>query len=425
MHMRGLLVSAVIMLGSIHMFGQESRKEVCVGFPVGISILDEAYGNNAARLSEVVEFLDNVKKDDKLELVNVSFAGSASPEGPFSINRGLANKRRDALERYVRERVSIPENVITRRDGSIAWERLAELVEASDMPRKEEALNVLRNVPEFTYNDRGVMIDSRKKHLMDLYYGRTWNYMLKNFFGQIRNASVILVTVKEKPVIEEKQLAAVDTVTPPVETITEVETVETVPAEASKPFYMALKTNMLYDAAADPNIGIEFYLGKNLSIGANWMYAWWSKSNKHRYWRTYGGDIELRWWFGKKAHEKPLTGHHLGAYFQALTYDIQFGGKGYMAGKPGCPMWDRATIGGGISYGYSLPIARRLNIDFELGVGYLGGKYLKYTVIDDHNVWQETKMRHWFGPTKLEVSLVWLLGNGNFNSKKEKGGNNE
>ena len=32
--------------------GQESRKEVCIGFPVGNSTLDTAYGNNAARLSE-------------------------------------------------------------------------------------------------------------------------------------------------------------------------------------------------------------------------------------------------------------------------------------------------------------------------------------------------------------------------------------
>ncbi|MCD8273384.1 MAG: DUF3575 domain-containing protein, partial [Alistipes sp.] len=25
---------------------------------------------------------------------------------------------------------------------------------------------------------------------------------------------------------------------------------------------------------------------------------------------------------------------------------------------------------------------------------------------------------HWFGPTKAEISLVWLLGRGNYNEKK-------
>ena len=55
--MRGLIVSAFMLLGCIQAFGQESRKEVCIGFPVGNSTLDTAYGNNAARLSEGVSFL--------------------------------------------------------------------------------------------------------------------------------------------------------------------------------------------------------------------------------------------------------------------------------------------------------------------------------------------------------------------------------
>lgn len=38
------------------------------------------------------------------------------------------------------------------------------------MPHKEEAVDVLRNVPEFTYNNKGVLVDSRKKHLMELQY---------------------------------------------------------------------------------------------------------------------------------------------------------------------------------------------------------------------------------------------------------------
>lgn len=131
-----------MLLGCIQAFGQESRKEVCIGFPVGNSTLDTAYGNNAARLSEVVSFLESVKKDSTLELVEVSFCGSASPEGGFAINRELAEKRRNSLERYVRERVSLPDGIISRPEGFIAWERLAELVEVSDMPHKEEAVDV-------------------------------------------------------------------------------------------------------------------------------------------------------------------------------------------------------------------------------------------------------------------------------------------
>ncbi|MGN1263001.1 MAG: DUF3575 domain-containing protein [Prevotella sp.] len=419
--MRGL-ISALILLGCIQMFGQEIRKEVCIGFPVGSSALDETYGDNAARLSGVVSFLESVRKDSSLELVEVSFSGSASPEGRFAINRKLAKKRRNSLEYYIRERVPLPDSIISRLEESIAWERLAQLVEASDMPHREEAVDVLRNVPEFTCDNKGALIDSRKKHLMELQYGRTWHYMHKHFFDRIRNASVILVTVRQKPEIEEKTVVREEPVVlTPADTTAVAEKADTVAAvspETSSPFYMALKTNMLYDVLAVPNIGVEFYLGGNWSVSGNWMYGWWKKDSSHRYWRIYGGDIAVRYWFGRKAHEKPLTGHHVGIYGQVFTYDFEWGGKGYMGGRPGGTLWEKMNYAAGVEYGYSLPIARRLNIDFTIGLGYWGGKYYKYIPMDGHYVWQATRNRHWFGPTKAEISLVWLLGRGNSNNKK-------
>ena len=86
-------------------------------------------------------------------------------------------------------------------------------------------------------------------------------------------------------------------------------------------------------------------------------------------------------------------------------------------------MWDKLNYAIGVEYGYSLPISRRLNLDFTLGVGYWGGEYHEYIPSDGHYVWQSTKQRHWFGPTKAEVSLIWLIGRGNYNEKK--GANDE
>lgn len=112
------------------------------------------------------------------------------------------------------------------------------------------------------------------------------------------------------------------------------------------------------------------------------------------------------------------TGHHLGIYGQAFTYDFETGHKGYIGGKPGGTLWDKLNYAIGVEYGYSLPISRRLNLDFTLGVGYWGGEYHEYIPSDGHYVWQSTKQRHWFGPTKAEVSLIWLIGRGNYNEKK-------
>lgn len=100
------------------------------------------------------------------------------------------------------------------------------------------------------------------------------------------------------------------------------------------------------------------------------MYAWWKSDRKHNYWRIYGGDVELRRWFGRRAVEKPFSGHHVGLYGQIVTYDFELGGKGYLG--------DKWSYGGGVAYGYSLPVGHRFNVDFTLGIGYLGGSYKEY-----------------------------------------------
>lgn len=166
---------------------------------------------------------------------------------------------------------------------------------------------------------------------------------------------------------------------------------------------VAVKTNLLYDAGLIPNVGVEVPLGRGWSIGAEWMYAWWGGRAHDRYWRTYGGDLEVRRYFGRRASERLLSGHHLGVYGQMTTYDFALGGRGYLN--------DRWSWGVGVEYGYSLPIGRRLNLDFGIGIGYLGGKYETYDPQDGHYVWQRTRHLRWVGPTKAEVSLVWLIGN--------------
>ena len=167
MRTKSFIVLVFTLFGSVHLFGQESRKEICIDFRVGKSTLDTAYVNNAERLAEIVSFLETVKNDEALDLVEVSFCGSASPEGSAGINRRLAEERRAAVENYVLRRISLPDSIITRCDATIAWERLASLVEQSDMPHKGEAVDVLRNDPEYTYDDKGILIDSKKKHLME------------------------------------------------------------------------------------------------------------------------------------------------------------------------------------------------------------------------------------------------------------------
>lgn len=436
MSTKGVIMVLAVLLGWTRLSAQEDRKEVCIGFRIGSSYLEEAFQNNSEQLAEIVGFLENLQNDESLELVEVSFCGSASPDGSVNINKKLSRERRDALANYIRERVELPDSIISYNESVFAWERLASLVAQSEMPYKEEAVDVILNVPEYTYNEFGALVDSKKKHLMELQYGRTWNYMYRNFFPAIRSSSVIFVTVRQKEEVIQEQVpdagpvrteepvtvaSAADTAAVSDTCVMDAGGLEVTGQDTvrddRKPFYMALKTNMLYDVAAVPNIGVEFYLGKNWSVSASWEYAWWNSTKRNRFWRIYGGDLAVRKWFGKKAKEKPLTGHHLGIYGHLFTYDFEWGGKGVMGGEPGAALWQSPNYAVGLEYGYSLPIARRLNIDFSIGAGYWGGVYYNYIPLDEHYVWKSTVRRNWFGPTKAEVSLVWLLGRNNTNSK--------
>lgn len=123
-------------------------------------------------------------------------------------------------------------------------------------------------------------------------------------------------------------------------------------------------------------------------------------------------------WLGKQAKAKPLSGHHVGLYGQILTYDFMLGSSGYMSGNPRERLFDRPSYSVGLEYGYSLPIAKRLNLDFVIGLGYLRGIHNEYRLIDDCYVWQAQKKVSYFGPTKAEITLVWLLGSDNINKRK-------
>ena len=151
-------------------------------------------------------------------------------------------------------------------------------------------------------------------------------------------------------------------------------------APARQSMVWALKTNLLTDLAVMPSVGLEV----NLSL------------------RLATADMELRYWFGSNGSAL-LKGFHAGIYGAVYRYEFLFGGKGHQA---------KINWGTGISGGYTVPLGNCLSIDFGLSVGYIGGKYKKYEVSDDeyhHHVWTEEKSGHYFGPTKAEISLIWLF----------------
>jgi hypothetical protein len=393
---------------------EEVRDSVLVRYKQSSSELDLSIDDNGKKLNRFVDSLNANIQDSAYKLQKILIIGTSSPEGSAEINKRFSEQRANTLFDYISSRVYLPESQKEFRFEGRDWKGLLRMVEADEnVPNRNEVITLLKNIIDEV--DAGVSNAQQLNSLKKLRYGEPYWYMYQHLFPALRNSELL--------VCYEKEISALELETKPEPVLEEPQVAEEVQEETAEakmccPFYMGIKNNVLYDALGVPNIGVEFYLGRNFSIVGNWQYAWWSKDGKHRYWRAYGGDLALRKWFGKAANSKPLTGHHLGIYGQVLTYDIEKGDKGYMGGEPGGNIFDKCNYGAGVEYGYSLPIAKRLNIDFTLGLGYFGGKYYEYVPLDDCYVWQCTKKRNWIGPTKLEVSLVWLIGCDNNNKKK-------
>lgn len=429
-------------ISTIIVRGQESQTFV-LHFKFDSAQIDTTFRNN----SENVEHILNLITRTGVKIDSVEIKGWSSPDGGLPRNITLSKERAQSTMNFLIENSiegnGINPDIIHIFPMQENWEGLLQMVESRYRRLdREQVLKILKA--------KGIGEETRKWRLQQLDKGYTWDFLRRIYMPSLRIAT--LVTVHYSHDSETESLnnsdssnaadtsgrvvspgtsvssansgvssanSGVSSATPGESATTTAATTDTTGValknksegteedliEKSHRFTMAIKTNMLYDLAMTPNIGVEFHLGRNWSVGANWAYAWWKNDNKAFYWRVYGGELDVRKYFGKQAQERPLSGHHVGLYGQVLTYDFDLGKTGIIS---------KLSYGGGIEYGYSLPVAKSLNIDFGIGLGYLGGEYKVYEPMDGCYVWQETRQRHWFGPTKAEISLVWLIGNRTF-----------
>lgn len=173
-----------------------------------------------------------------------------------------------------------------------------------------------------------------------------------------------------------------------------------------------LRSNGLYDLALCPNIGLEVQTDIGLAVTADYIGAWWNSPSRNRYYSNYALQAGLRCYLSEKDKGLPFVRHHMDLYGQMGTYDFEFGGKGYMSRNLDM------TWGIGIGYGYTLPISGSFSIDFMLGIGYLRSRYLIYHPSGEIYVPDKYKVTNYFGPTRLEATIVWNLNKKN-NAKKK------
>ncbi len=191
-------------------------------------------------------------------------------------------------------------------------------------------------------------------------------------------------------------------------------TVDSIPVERETWPYLAIKTNMLFDLLAAPNLELEVPFGpqKRLSLMAEAWSPWYSIDNTYAY-QIQAFGLEMRYWTARRNKMKwrALSGPFFGIYYGNAMYDLEWDGTG-----------DQGEVNSvGLSGGYSWPVSSNFNIEVSLGLGYIWGPYRHYMAEynNTHLIWKYTGRTQYVGPTKLKVSMVWMLGG--HKRKKEKG----
>lgn len=178
--------------------------------------------------------------------------------------------------------------------------------------------------------------------------------------------------------------------------------------EESVPFLhryhpLSIHTNLLSWFFLIPSAGFEYAFANQWSVSGTYYHTWLSCRRHHKYWRYYGGDIELRYWITRQQLQQPLAGHHVGLDARIYTYDFKLDNVGLLAKSP--------QVGVGLTYGYTVRVKERISIDCTLGLGVIHGKHDRYTYnpSGDCYVWNSTHEKTRFSPTKIAVTVSYLL----------------
>lgn len=171
---------------------------------------------------------------------------------------------------------------------------------------------------------------------------------------------------------------------------------------------VAVKTNLVYDVAANVNAGIEFGLAPKWTVDVSGNFNAWDMSH-NRKWKHWLVQPELRYWFCDR-----FAGHFLGMHLHGGQYNVG-GLKNSMSflgtdfSKLSDNRYQGWFTGVGLAYGYTWMLGEHWNLEAEIGLGYSYTKYDRFECVGCGKKIEEDKSHHYVGPTKAAINLVYVF----------------
>ena len=156
--------------------------------------LDPNYMNNADILAETNRVVGKIMSDKDLTVSNFDIVGYASPEASVAHNKMLSENRAKAFADYLSKKFAWPRNRMDVKGYGEDWVMTRQLVAASNLPDKNEILNIIDTTPD---------PDARDAKLMQLSGGNTYRRMLNELYPKVRRTEYTVSYVARAFSVEE------------------------------------------------------------------------------------------------------------------------------------------------------------------------------------------------------------------------------
>ena len=373
---------------------QEDDWSTSIRFRVNKSVIDLTYLDNTNSIEALTFFVDSLGVSSISEITIASYA---SPDGKYYKNLALAGRRTVAIKELLKKISPELEGKIKVADEDESWNKMQSLIVSDTFLSELQREAVLAIIT----SDEEPDVKERKIKALTAY-----PYIKENLLPLLRYSDLVVTYQAQSdrdsaPAIQEVTFAAKVALEPSDrhDALIIPETFYSSSATSLRREIVYARTNLLSPIS---NVGVEYCINNNWSIGADWYFPWIFRNADHKNcFQILGGGLEGRYWFGKERTEQDrLEGHSVGLNASLGYYDFERN----FAGKQG------EFINVGVDYLYSLPVCKdKLHLEFSIGLGYI------YSNLRPYDVFQSGGLAfrkgyyenfHWFGPNKAAVSLV-------------------
>lgn len=374
--------------------------------------LDLDYMDNGKSLQQLHRVFESLGIEN---VAAVEIIAQSSPEGSLARNEWLTEHRSQVILEYMNLHFPELSDRISLNTVTESWENLSMYVAQDPNLTEKNRTKILDIIDSPTMS-----VATKKSRLKNNLgsqskLGNLYSYLLKYYYPVIRNTSIYVLHTVEPvtafnmpplvPYVEETSPVLPDTIVPaPAQSEPHVfEEPDSTPPERKRPV-LAVKTNLPYygffrkDLGWAPiyNVEAEWYPTGNgrWTLLGEYEFPWHMAKDNHECFEILNLQLEARRYFKKASNH---SGHYLSAYAGVNLFDICFDGySGHGFQGEG--------FGGGLGYGYVLPLGKKPDTRWKLEFFIKGGVYVTlYDPYDAGNPFQGKYYYEWYDAPNLFI----------------------